>query len=228
VRIVALETSGLRGSVAALAGSKELLQLELNPEQRSAQSLAPAIRQLLAEVGWRPVNVELLAVTIGPGSFTGLRVGVTTAKVMAYAVGAQLISVTTLEAIAEQLPAEVQRAATILDAQRQQLYVGNYVRRDDTSWELENEIKIESIDDWLTKVDRNAVVSGPPLAKLTARLPAGVVCAPQDVWFPMATSVGRVGFRHFQAGQRSDPFQLTPLYLRRSAAEEKSDASQKK
>jgi tRNA threonylcarbamoyladenosine biosynthesis protein TsaB len=221
VRIVALETSGLRGSVAALAGPKELLQLELNPEQRSAQSLAPAIRQLLAEVGWRPMDVELLAVTIGPGSFTGLRVGVTTAKVMAYAIGAQLIGVTTLEAIAEQLPAEVQRAAIILDAQRQQLYVGNYVRRDDASWELAHDIKIESIDDWLANLNCNAIVSGPPLVKLAARLPDGVVCAPQDTCFPMAAAVGRVGFRHFQAGHRSDPFQLTPLYLRRSAAEEK-------
>src|SRR5271163_2151267 len=96
-RILALETSELTGSVAAAADGNVLAELQLDPQQRSAQSLAPAIRALLAQVGWQPADIDLLAVTIGPGSFTGLRVGVATAKVFAYACGAEVLGISTLE-----------------------------------------------------------------------------------------------------------------------------------
>jgi tRNA threonylcarbamoyladenosine biosynthesis protein TsaB len=100
VKILSLETTDLSGSVAASDSSKLLLELELNSSQRSAQSLAPAIHSLLQQVGWKPADVELVAVTVGPGSFTGLRVGVTAAKTFAYAVGADVLGIDTLETIA--------------------------------------------------------------------------------------------------------------------------------
>ncbi|MCC6126687.1 MAG: tRNA (adenosine(37)-N6)-threonylcarbamoyltransferase complex dimerization subunit type 1 TsaB [Pirellulales bacterium] len=100
MKILALETTDLSGSVAASDGSNVLLELELNPQQRSARSLAPAVKSLLQQVGWRPADVQLVAVTVGPGSFTGLRVGVTTAKTFAYAAGAEIVAIDTLETIA--------------------------------------------------------------------------------------------------------------------------------
>ncbi len=106
VRILALETTETIGSVAAASDDKLLAELQLNPQQRSAASLAPALQDLLKMVGWRPGDVQLVAVTIGPGSFTGLRVGVTTAKTFAYAVGAEVLGVDTLQAIANGLPGE--------------------------------------------------------------------------------------------------------------------------
>ena len=75
MNILALETSELSGSVAAWSSGKLIRELDLEQSQRSAQSLAPAIATLLEEVGWRPGDVQLTAVTVGPGSFTGLRVG---------------------------------------------------------------------------------------------------------------------------------------------------------
>ncbi|MEX0712672.1 MAG: tRNA (adenosine(37)-N6)-threonylcarbamoyltransferase complex dimerization subunit type 1 TsaB, partial [Pirellulales bacterium] len=92
MRILALETSGKSGSVAVLRGDVLLAEEPLEPSQRSAQSLAPAMRQLLEAVAWTPRDVQLVAVTLGPGSFTGLRVGVTTAKTFAYAVGAVVVA----------------------------------------------------------------------------------------------------------------------------------------
>ena len=100
MRILALETSDKTGGVAALDGCNVLAELTLDPNQRSAQSLAPAMKTLLEQVKWRPDDVQLVAVATGPGSFTGLRVGVTAAKVFAYSVGAEVLGVDTLEAIA--------------------------------------------------------------------------------------------------------------------------------
>ncbi|HEX5471854.1 MAG TPA: tRNA (adenosine(37)-N6)-threonylcarbamoyltransferase complex dimerization subunit type 1 TsaB, partial [Lacipirellulaceae bacterium] len=99
-RILAIETSGRHGSVATLGGevgeARLVGQLALTGDQRTAQSLAPAMQQLLAAAQWTPESLDLVAVTVGPGSFTGLRIGVTTAKAFAYAVGADIIRVNTL------------------------------------------------------------------------------------------------------------------------------------
>jgi tRNA threonylcarbamoyladenosine biosynthesis protein TsaB len=118
VKILSLETTDLSGSVAASDSSKLLLELELNTSQRSAQSLAPAINSLLQQVGWKPADVELVAVTVGPGSFTGLRVGVTTAKTFAYAVGAEVLGIDTLETIAANVVGTLRVPSTVSEDSR--------------------------------------------------------------------------------------------------------------
>src|SRR5687768_12135976 len=104
MRILALETSGLSGEVALLEGERVIAEQWLDPGQRTARSLAPGMKQILQTAGWQPRDVQLVAVTIGPGSFTGLRVGVTAAKTLAYAVGCEVMGVDTLEVIAAQAP----------------------------------------------------------------------------------------------------------------------------
>ncbi|NLF09025.1 MAG: tRNA (adenosine(37)-N6)-threonylcarbamoyltransferase complex dimerization subunit type 1 TsaB [Pirellulaceae bacterium] len=100
MRILALETSDKTGGAAAIDGCNVLAELTLDQNLRSAQSLAPAIKNLIEQVKWQPADVQLVAVTVGPGSFTGLRVGVTTAKIFAYAVSAEVLGVDTLESVA--------------------------------------------------------------------------------------------------------------------------------
>src|SRR5436190_10497667 len=94
-RIMAIDSSGRFGSVATLVGdlngASSLRQIALPETQRTAQSLALAIQELLTATGWAPRDVNLVAVTIGPGSFTGLRIGVTTAKAFAYAADTEIV-----------------------------------------------------------------------------------------------------------------------------------------
>ena len=116
-------------------------------------------------MGWRPQDVQLVAVTQGPGSFTGLRVGVTAAKTMAYAVGAEVFAVNTLKVIAEQSPAGVQRVCAVLDAQRQQLFAADFQRQADRLVEASG-TRIEDIADWLAGLSADTAVSGPGLARL--------------------------------------------------------------
>src|SRR4051812_32591466 len=96
MRIVALETVGAAGSVALLDEERIVAELKLDTARRSAQTLAPGIAELLQQASWRPGDVELVAVASGPGSFTGLRIGITTAKAFAYAVGCQVVGVNSL------------------------------------------------------------------------------------------------------------------------------------
>ena len=105
MRILAMDTSGRRAAVAALEDDRVLAECDSPPGVRSAAALAPLIAELLKGVDWQLRRLDLIAVTQGPGSFTGLRIGVTTAKTLAYATGAAVIGVNTLEVIAAGAPA---------------------------------------------------------------------------------------------------------------------------
>jgi tRNA threonylcarbamoyl adenosine modification protein YeaZ len=132
--ILALETSGKSASVAIEWPDGQIASLETAPSVSSAKSLAPAIAQLLQTHSVSPEQLTAIAVTNGPGSFTGLRVGVATAKSMAYALGIPTIAIDTLESMAwrtaQTLAAEevglqispIDRVWTVLDAYRGQLF----------------------------------------------------------------------------------------------------------
>ncbi|MBX7072250.1 MAG: tRNA (adenosine(37)-N6)-threonylcarbamoyltransferase complex dimerization subunit type 1 TsaB [Pirellulales bacterium] len=225
LRILALETTGTAGSVAALSGKKLLHEAALDPRQRSAQSLAPAIQQLLAEVGWRSADVQLTAVAIGPGSFTGLRVGVMTAKTWAYATGGAVLGVNTLEAIAEQSLTEPGCVTVVFDAQRKQLFSSCYERRPDAILQELSPVTIINVDDWLQLLAPGMRVSGPMLERIGQQLPAHSAPADPRTWHPRASTVGQLAARDWMAGRRDDLWALAPNYYRRSAAEEKADES---
>lgn len=216
-----METSGQFGSVAAANDDKLLAEKELNHSQRSASSLAPALKELLAGVGWRPAEVELTAVTVGPGSFTGLRIGVATAKAFAYAVGSAVIGVNTLDAIARRAPVDQKlRLAAAIDAGRGQVFAAAFECNDARQWQACRETTLESIPDWLRQLTPGVAVTGPALVSLAGRIPAGVQIVASSLWLPTAASVAEIARFRFLAGQRDDVWKLAPLYLRRSAAEE--------
>jgi tRNA threonylcarbamoyladenosine biosynthesis protein TsaB len=220
MRILALETSSMIGSVAALENDRLLGQTAFDPQLRSAQSFAPAMAQQLAAVAWRPQDVELVAVTVGPGSFTGLRVGVTAAKTFAYATGAQVLGVNTLHVIAAQAPGDWQQIHVVLDAQRQQLFAAAYARQGERLDEVAA-TRIADHGPWLDALVPGTTVTGAGLTRLRERLPAGVVVVDERCWAPQATTVGRLAHLEYRSGKRDDLWKLVPRYYRKSAAEEK-------
>jgi tRNA threonylcarbamoyladenosine biosynthesis protein TsaB len=228
MRIVALETSGRHGSLAALTTSADgltlLRQVELARDQRTAQVLAPRLRQMLSEVDWPPKSVDLVAVANGPGSFTGLRLGVTTAKVFAYAVDAEIVAVNTLAAIASQVPQSPMPVWTIMDAQRQELFAAKFTSSENGQVHAVVQTQILSQEAWIDSLQPGERVSGPALHRLAARLPAAILIVPEDLWQPTAATVGCVAWNAYRNGQRDDVWQLAPAYYRASAAEEKAAA----
>lgn len=223
LRILALETSGRSGSVAALVDNNLLTQMELDPGERSAGALAPAVRHVLAQSGWPPRSVQLVAVTAGPGSFTGLRIGVTTAKLLAYAAGAECLGIDVLDVIAAQVPADIEgsRLVAAIDAGRGELFTKRFVRQTGGECISSGETSIEAIGAWLERLAPGDVVTGPAIEMLVDRLPAGVRAVESRLRQPMAATVGRLAALHYAAGERGDAWKLAPVYIRRSAAEEK-------
>lgn len=213
--------------MAAAVGEKLVASIDLAPTLRTARTLAPALAALLEQIGWQPGDVQLVAVTIGPGSFTGLRIAVTTAKMFAYAVGAEVLGVSTLEVIAAQIPgSEGTLIETVLDAQRGELFAARF-RREADGVECLREVEIVPRADWLAGLEPDTVVAGPVLARL-GDLPASVTAADCTCWEPRAAIVAQLALAHYLAGQREDPYALVPRYYRRSYAEEAREGKSRK
>ena len=223
MRILAIESSGRLGSVALCRGGDTDFEIvcdrPLPSDQRSAQSLAPAILTALAACQWPATSVDLVSVTVGPGSYTGLRVGVTSAKVFAYGASADVVGVNTLHVLAQQAPAHIDRLWTIMNAQRQQLFAA--------CWQPAHTppsgdpVLLVDIDEWLTRLQPHDWVTGPYAAHLRPQLPRDVAIVADELLQPSAAAVGRLGWQQYCQGHRDDHWQLVPRYYRRSAAEEK-------
>lgn len=228
MNILAIETSGQAGSVALWDGARLVAQRDLDPARRNAQTLAPAMQSLLQSGGWQPRAVDVVAVVIGPGSFTGLRVGVTTAKAFAYAVQARVVGVNTLDVIAAQafpvVPLAAGRLGVGIDAGRGEVFAAEYARDEHGAWHSVVSAAIVTRDVWLHAATPLRAVSGPALDKLPQPLDSSALVMPREYWLPQASTVGKLAAQRVKLEQYDDVWSLTPYYLRKSAAEEKAAA----
>jgi tRNA threonylcarbamoyladenosine biosynthesis protein TsaB len=221
-KLLILETSGKAGAVALAEGDAVRQVRRLDETRRHARDLAPAVGQLLAAEGWHPLQLAAVIVSRGPGSYTGLRVGIMSAKAFAYATGCALIAVDTFAAIAVQAPAEVLLLDVLADAQQDKVYVQRFGRSAAGAIPTAcATLAIEAFSTWLSIRDPSAWVSGPALPKVCEQLPAGARMVTPEDWDPRPESLLRLGLPRLLAGERDDVWSLEPLYLRPSSAEEK-------
>lgn len=223
--ILALETSGFGGSIALLNGDELLGERILDAQRRHAQTLVPEVLSLLQEHGRQATDCELIAISTGPGSFTGLRVGITFAKTMSYATGAKVAAVPTFPCLAAGCPDDVARVQVIMNAQRQEFFVGRFERTDGLDWVESRPLSIERVADWQQKLEPADVVTGPGVEPIAAEIATHCRVLLPEFWQPQAKWVGRLGYRMSQLEQLTTGWELSPLYVRKSAAEEKWDAT---
>ncbi len=221
-RLLILETSGRIGQVALAAGGSLLTCRHLDQARRHARDLAPAIAELLAAKSWQPRELQGVIVSRGPGSYTGLRVGIMSAKTLAYALGCTLLAVDTFAAIAYQSPTEVSCVEVIADAQQDRIYLQTYARNVPAgAWEPQLPLAIVNKADWLDRREANTWITGPGLHVHRDSLVKESLVVAADRWDPQPESLLQIGLARYLAGERDDYWSLEPLYLRPSAAEEK-------
>src|SRR4051794_34023150 len=146
-RLLILETSGRAGQVGLASGAQVRGVRTLEASRRQARDLVPATAELLAEQGWRARDLDGVVVSRGPGSYTGLRVGLMSAKALAYATGCPLVAVDTFAAIALQTPEETDRVDVLADAQQDKVYVQPF-RREGGSWQAGGPLVIQAFREW--------------------------------------------------------------------------------
>jgi len=227
VKVLALDTSSPTTAVAIVDGQRVLAEDDSASEERHGAVLLPRIEAQLHAAGLPLQALELIAVGLGPGSFTGLRVGVATAKGLALATSLPVRGVSTLEALALPLLEHAERALVVLDAGRDELYAAAYARAGARPALLLPPLRAPLPDllghlSELTRVHGAISVCGDG-ARLHAHALAdrlGTTCAPADRGCdrPRGRYVARAAIAAFVAEGASDLATLEPTYLRDSDA----------
>ena len=223
-RFLILETSHASGWTALAEGSRIVARRRLEEARRHARDLVPATAELLAELGWRARDLNGVIVSVGPGSYTGLRVGLMSAKTLAYASGAALLGVETFRAIAVQAPTV--EVAVVADAQQGKIYAQTFDLRAESpvtavpGLSAAAPLSIQLAADWVKSCPPTAFITGPGVELVRGLLPAEQPFASGELRLSSPESLLALGLARFQAGERDDPFTLEPLYLRASSAEE--------
>ena len=217
-RMLILETSGRVGRIALARGRQILAQRQLDEGRRHARDLAPAVAELCRQCGWKIRKLEAVLVSRGPGSYTGLRVGIMSAKTLAYASGCVFFAIDTFAAIARQAPAEAQRLDILADAQQQNVYVQRWEQAQGR-WHSGTPLTIRPASEWLADLPPGVWVTGPGLRAHEAQLPQGSRAVPEDKREALPESLLLIGLERWQAGEADDFWSAEPLYLRPSNAE---------
>ncbi|MCG3137236.1 MAG: tRNA threonylcarbamoyladenosine biosynthesis protein TsaB [Phycisphaerae bacterium] len=222
-RSVALETSSQQGSIALAAGGHTLQTARFRTTNNHAQELLPTAQQLCRRQRWSISSLEMAYLSIGPGSFTGLRIAVSMARTLAWSVGLRLVAVPSLAVIARNalsLPQPPAELVTLLDAKRSQIYAAHF--------RLMNGVYIEQRAarlchpaELLSEVGPTAALIGEGLRyHQSAIAPFRNPIMPEEYWWPKAEEVVTLGWAAAQRGEFTARQHLQPLYLRLPEAEE--------
>ena len=213
------------GGVAIMEDNLLVAETRTNVKVTHSERIMTEVHHILATSGLRIEDIDVFAVAIGPGSFTGLRVGLSTVKGLVYATGKRLVAVPTLEALAWNVPFSAYTVCPLLDARRKEVYAGvfKWIGGGFTRVVHEQAVKLDHL---LSMIKEPAVFLGEGAAIYRDSIERAIgdkaiFAHPQNA-VPSPSNVAYLGMRRAARGEFSDPVSLIPLYLRRSEAELKS------
>jgi tRNA threonylcarbamoyladenosine biosynthesis protein TsaB len=230
--LLVIDTSTDRSVVAVETEAGRIVEASTDSGRRHGRDLIPRIRDALSEAGLRVNDLDAIAVGLGPGSYTGLRIGLIAAKTLAYVGQAVLIGLDSLEAIAGNAPPDARRIAVIGDAQRGDVYAAEFDREPAGSRpQRRSETRVEPLAAWAERLASSepatttTTVLGPALEvpRIRSAIPASFRIAEASCR-PEPSPMLALARDAWNAGLRHEIESLEPLYLRRSAAEDQWDA----
>ncbi|ABA89154.1 nucleoid maintenance protease YeaZ [Syntrophotalea carbinolica DSM 2380] len=220
--IVTVDTSTPAGSVALSRGPELLGEVLLHLRGTHTDRVLGSLQWLLAEAQVKLAEVEAFGVVVGPGSFTGLRVGVATVKGLAYASGASVVGVSSLETLAAACPSAAYPVCSIIDARKSEVYAAVFDCRSDMPAAVTDE-QVLAPKSLLQQLqgEHLFVGSGALLYRdlISAQLGSRAHFAPMAVNLPRASSAAGLVWDRLQAGRTTTAQALVPCYIRASEAE---------
>jgi tRNA threonylcarbamoyladenosine biosynthesis protein TsaB len=220
--ILGIETSTSTGSVAVASENGIIALYSLNIEATHSERLMSTVDRVLKDAGMDLSRIDGFAVAIGPGSFTGLRIGAAAVKGLAFATGKPIAAVSTLEALAGRLAFSAYPVCPILDARKDEVYAALYRLDGSVPVPLMPEavMPVGALSD---KIEGKTVFTGEASRiyrkELEDLFGDRALFASNSAVLPSAAAVAELGLALLMEGKRTDPDELTPRYLRRPEAE---------
>jgi tRNA threonylcarbamoyladenosine biosynthesis protein TsaB len=225
MKILALETSTLMGSIAVVDDGRLLCELTLHVKETHSSQLMPAVDYVLKTVGLPPERLDGFAVALGPGSFTGLRIGMSTIKGLALAASKPLVGISTLEAMAWSFPFCSDLICPMIDARMKEVYAAWFAARAGIV-SRRSEDMVLSVSELLQDAKEEALFFGSGAEKYRAEI-NGIMgkrahfVSPEIVG-ARASILGFLAVDKLKRKEFADIDSLEPLYIRESQAIEKS------
>ena len=226
MKILALDSSGLVASVALVEDDNMLGEYTVNYKKTHSQTLLPMLDEVAKMIDLDLNSIDAIAVAAGPGSFTGLRIGSSTAKGMALALKKPILSIPTLEGLAYRLtPVTDELVCPLMDARRNQVYTGIYQNKKEGIEVVRQQeaVAIEELIEQVNALERPVVFlgDGVPVQKeaLEANITVPYRFAPAHLNRQSASAVAALGVVYYKEGKSEDARDHKPIYLRQSQAE---------
>lgn len=222
MKILALDSSAAVASVALCEDERLLAEYTLNNGNTHSQTLLPMVETVLRSFELTPADIDLFAVTAGPGSFTGVRIGAATLKGLAFALETPCVGVSTLEAIAENLRHLGGLVCPVMNARRSQVYTALFRSDGEAFTRLtdDNALSLAELDELLSGYGEPIAFCGDGYDITLSELKKTQVRPiPDRLRHQSAYSVAQVALRQFRRGQSTTDAGLTVTYLRPSQAE---------
>jgi len=225
MKIVAIDSSGLVASVALVTEDTLLAEYTVNYKKTHSQTLLPMLDEIIKMVDMSIAEVDAIAVTAGPGSFTGLRIGSATAKGLGLALMKPIIAVPTLDGLAYNLFGTDKLICPMMDARRNQVYTGLYefVQNEFRVKKQQTAVSVEEIIEEINVLGREVIFLGDGTATyrdiIEEKTKVKYQFAPLHLNRQRAGAVGALGMIMYQNNQFETADQHEPVYLRLSQAE---------
>ena len=235
MKILAIDSSTTPASVAVTENNAPLGEFTININRTHSEKLLPLVDQLLDEVGLKVTDIDAFAISAGPGSFTGLRIGMSAAKLMAQVSKKPLIAVGTLEGLAANVCAFEGYVCPMLDARNNTVNTALY----NTSCSLPTEaekpdaVSVDDLANKLLNLDSPVVITG-EYGKYESKFPKETASgkpihrAPLFLSSQRAVATAVVAYELLLKGVATDPNTVNPLYIRESQAEQAKKARKAK
>ncbi|MBI5205151.1 MAG: tRNA (adenosine(37)-N6)-threonylcarbamoyltransferase complex dimerization subunit type 1 TsaB [Nitrospirae bacterium] len=229
MKILAIDTSTMLGGIAVMDELNLIAETRLNVKSTHSERLMTEIEHCLKQSSLKISDIDVFAVAIGPGSFTGLRIGVSTVKGLSYATGKPIVSVPTLDALALNFPYSRYPVCTMLDARKKEVYAALFGWDNDNFKKLINETSVNPEEfiryalhaaryDKFIFAGEGAVIYKDKIIEVMGE--KAVFASPEKT-VPSPANVASLGMKKALRGEFSEPVSLAPVYIRRSEAEVK-------
>ena len=213
---LAIETSSRQLGVALADGDRLVSSYGLLAENPHAVELPDAVTRVLKAAHATLGQVEAIAVDIGPGSFTGLRIGLAFVKALAFPMKKTVVGVPSLDVLAASLPFASRQICPLLDAKQKNVY-GALYRVEESAPKRKTDYLLGPVDELLSQIKEPTIFLGDGCARYREQIleRAGSLAsfAAEEFWLPRAELLARLGVERLRSGQRDDPAGLVPMYL---------------
>ena len=233
MKVLAVDTSSMVATCAIMDDERLLVEYVINHKRTHSQKIMPIIKEVLENCEVKVEDIDVYAIAKGPGSFTGLRIGMATIKGLAHVADKPVVGIPTLEALAFNLVYSEGIIVPIMDARRNRVFTGMYRWENGKFHTIKDQdvIEIDELLDMLKERNERVIFNGDGTLvykeKIISVLGESAIFAPSSVNMAKASSVAQLALAKAKKGEVESYFDIVPDYLRKSQAEREYDERNK-